>query len=85
MVGHKMNLNKTVTTAILAVTVAVAASTFMSTQMAQALTVEEAVQLLNQGAGRLEEAEQPGAAAQLRALAANLTDIDVGEICPQCG
>lgn len=80
-----MNLNKTVTTAILAVTVVVAASTFMSTQMAQAVTVEEAIQLLNQGAGRLEEAEQPEAAGQLRALAANLTDIDVGQICSQCG
>ena len=57
----------------------------MSAQMAQALTIEEGIQLLNQGAGRLEQAQQPEAAAQLRALAANLTDVDVGEICPQCG
>ena len=77
--------HKTVATGILAVTVVVAASTFMSAQMAQALTIEEGIQLLNQGAGRLEQAQQPEAAAQLRALAANLTDVEVCEICPQCG
>ena len=51
---------------------------------AQALTIEEGIQLLNLGPGRLEEAEQPEAAAQLRALAANLTGVNVGEIRPQC-
>ena len=33
VLGHKMNLSKTLTTAILAVTAVIAASTFMSTQM----------------------------------------------------
>jgi hypothetical protein len=79
---HNMHLNKTFTIAILAVTVVIAASMFMSTRITQAVSIEQGIQLLNQSAGRLEQTNQTEAGAQLRALAANLTDI--GEICPQC-
>jgi hypothetical protein len=54
----KITTRTTATTAILAVTlvVAAAATFFMSTpqQIAQAITLEEAIQLLNQGADEVE-------------------------------
>jgi hypothetical protein len=70
-----MHLNKTTTTtaAILAVTLVVAAAaTFMSTQqIAQAITIEEARQLINQGADEVEPFSSD-AAEQLRAAAEGL-------------
>jgi hypothetical protein len=70
-----MHLNKTTTStaAILAVTLVVAAAaTFMSTQqIAQAITIEEARQLINQGADEVEPFSSD-AAEQLRAAAEGL-------------
>lgn len=78
------------TIAVLTVTlvVAAAAATFMSTsQIAQAITTEEGIQLLNQVADGLER-HSSDAADRLRAIAGDLGGHDDGVGCspldPRC-
>jgi predicted branched-subunit amino acid permease len=70
---HLKITTRTTTTAILAATLLVAAAaTFMSTQqIAQAITVEEGIQLINQGADEVEPFSSD-AAERLRAIAEGL-------------
>jgi hypothetical protein len=91
---HKMHhlkiTTRMTTTAVLTVTlvVAAAATTFMSTpQIAQAITAEEGVELLNQVAEGLER-HSSDAADRLRAIAGDLGGHDGGVGCspwdPRC-
>jgi hypothetical protein len=79
--GTEMHLKittRTTTTAILAATLVVAAAaTFMSTQqIAQAITIEEVNQRINQGADKVEPFSSD-AAEQLRAAAEGLPRLAV--------
>jgi hypothetical protein len=70
---HKMHLKITTTTTILAITLVVgaAAAALSTQQIAQAITIEEGIQLINQGADELEP-HSSDAADRLRAAATQI-------------
>jgi hypothetical protein len=75
----------TMTAAVLSVTVvigAAAATLFLASplQAAQAITLDEGIARLNQGADREEEAGQSVAAQQIRDIAGNLSSSDTAPI-----